>query len=114
MISDFGKKGNSRILLNWVNFQINHPYLSFSHFNMDLRRRWESAEVEKLVDLIGDQYSFLFSSLNISKTKRMVDEKWMDITNLINGTGIGSSVLTVTQVGKNTISLVHFALIFLF
>ena len=44
------------------------------------RRRWLAAESAKLVELIQENYSFIFEALNPGKTRKMVDDKWTEIT----------------------------------
>ena len=43
-------------------------------------RRWSSEEVHELVENVETYYNFLTSAPTISKTKSMVDNKWLDIT----------------------------------
>ena len=50
-------------------------------------RRWSSEEVHELVENVETHYNFLTSALTISKTKSMVDNKWLDITDSINALG---------------------------
>ena len=62
------------------------------------RRRWTHAETKKLVELIAEDFNFLFDAVNPAKTRQMVDDKWADITNKVNALGSGSVKLTVKQV----------------
>ena len=63
-------------------------------------RRWSAAESAKLVELIQENYSFIFEALNPGKTRKMVDDKWAEITDSINALAAGNSTLTVDQVCK--------------
>ena len=62
-------------------------------------RRWSSEEVHELVEYVETHYNFLTSALTISKTKSMVDNKWLDITDSINALGAGPK-LEVEKVKK--------------
>ena len=62
-------------------------------------RRWSSEEVHELVENVETHYDFLTSALTISKTKSMVDNKWLDITDSINALGTGPK-LEVEKVKK--------------
>ena len=52
-------------------------------------RCWSSEEMYELVENVETQYKFLTSALAVSKTKCMVDNKWLDITDTINAAGAG-------------------------
>ena len=43
-------------------------------------RRWTSEEVNDLVENVETHYEFLTGPLTNSKTKSMVDAKWLEIT----------------------------------
>ena len=45
------------------------------------RRRWSAAESAKFLELIQENYSFIFEALNPGKTRKMVDDKWDDKLN---------------------------------
>ena len=62
-------------------------------------RRWSSEEMHELVENVETHYNFLASALTISKTKSMVDNKWLDITDSINALGAGPK-LEVEKVKK--------------
>ena len=62
-------------------------------------RRWSNDEVEILVELVGNNYEFLTGSLNVSKTKSMVDQKWEELTANINSINAGPA-FEVEQVKK--------------
>ena len=50
----------------------------------EIGRRWTQEEVELLVDLVKDNYTFLNGALTNAKTKLMVDSKWRDIASAVN------------------------------
>lgn len=64
------------------------------------RRRWTLVETNKLVELMQENYQFLFEALNNSKTKRMVDDRWTEVTAQINAIGSGKTVLTAEKVQR--------------
>ena len=49
-----------------------------------ISRRRTQEEVELLIDLVKDDYTFLTWALTNAKTKSMVDNKWRDIASAIN------------------------------
>ena len=57
-------------------------------------------ETNKLVDLVGENYSWLFQAIDNSKSRKMVDDKWMEITAAINALGSGKSLLTREKVER--------------
>ena len=65
---------------------------------MSDRRRWYNAEVEKLVSLVGENYTFLFDSVNNKRTRKDIDEKWVSIQQEVNSLGCGKAPLSVEQV----------------
>ena len=67
---------------------------------MTERRRWTMPETIKLVDLVGENYSLLFQAIDNSKSRKMVDDKWMEITAAINALGSGKSLLTREKVER--------------
>ena len=64
------------------------------------RRRWTPTETWKLVNLVKENYDFLFGAINPSKTRQMIDLKWKKIADSINSMGSGKVPLTVDQVSK--------------
>ena len=50
----------------------------------EIVRRWTPEEVELLIDLMRDNYTFLTGALTNAKTKSMVNNKWRDIASAIN------------------------------
>ena len=62
------------------------------------RRRWTSAETSKLVDLIQENYSFLFETISNAKSKKDIDEKWDEITAQVNALGLWKVCLKTDQV----------------
>ena len=64
------------------------------------RRRWTSAETSKVVDLIQENYSFLFETISNAKSKKDIDEKWDEITAQVNALGSGKVRLTTDQVQR--------------
>ena len=52
-------------------------------------RCWSNEEMYELVENVETQYKFLTSAFAVSKTKCMVDNKWLDITDTINALGAG-------------------------
>ena len=65
------------------------------------RRRWTANETAKLVELMHDNYAYLYEAFNPGKTKQHVDQRWEDIRDSINALGEGKSKLSVEQVSKN-------------
>ena len=55
-------------------------------------RRCTSEEVNDLVEHVETHYEFLTGPLTNSKTKGMVDAKWLKITQRINALGAGRSL----------------------
>ncbi len=47
-----------------------------------------------------ENYQFLFEALNNSKTKRMVDDRWTEVTAQINAIGSGKTALTADKVQR--------------
>ena len=75
-------------------------HFEFKNFKaMETTAIWQRAEDEKnkLIDLIEQNYGFLFDALTSRKTKQMVNQKWTDILNKITALGMGSSLLTVKK-----------------
>ena len=62
-------------------------------------RRWSSEEVHELVENVETHYNFLTSALTISKTKSIVDNMWLGITDSINALSAGPK-LEVEKVEK--------------
>ena len=60
----------------------------------EIGRRWTQEEVELLVDLVKDNYTFLTGALTNAKTKSMVDSKWRDIASVINSLAKGTPFST--------------------
>jgi len=62
-------------------------------------RRWNNEEVRVLVEEVEANYDFLTGAFTPSKTKAMVDGKWLGICDNINALG-GGAKLEVDQVKK--------------
>jgi len=63
-------------------------------------RQWEEDESKLLINLVEENYNFLFESLAPNKTKQMVDQKWQEIVEKINALGVGFPALSLKQVKK--------------
>jgi len=57
-------------------------------------RQWADTETTKLLDLIVSNYAFLFEAFTPSRSKQMVDQKWVDIASNINSLGAGFPALS--------------------
>ena len=60
----------------------------------EIVRRWTQEEVELLIDLVKDNYTFLTGALTNAKTKSMVDNKWKHIASAINSLAERTQFLT--------------------
>ena len=66
---------------------------------MPPKRTWLQAELTLLVDLVTEDYHYLTDAFTMAKTKRHVDNKWIEIMQKINALGEGEP-LTKDKVKK--------------